>query len=179
MNDFDNVSELVNKTGCTYEEARYAYEACNKDMLQAIIMLEKSKDAKNNNKNEKAYKAADDMKQQFRKGVKQTAEYTRDGAYKLSRNNLIISDSKGLEQFTIPLIAALIVGIIFFQIALPAIVISLFCGVSYTITGPDISKDIVIRFNNDSKTAQKEKPDVQPAQYTYTETVSDDKGFFN
>ena len=41
MTDFENVSELVRKTGASFEEARYAYEACGKDMLTAAEMLEK------------------------------------------------------------------------------------------------------------------------------------------
>ena len=43
MDDFENVSKLVSQTGSTFEEARYAYEACGKDMLAAAVMLEKAK----------------------------------------------------------------------------------------------------------------------------------------
>ena len=39
MDDFENVSKLVSQTGSTFEEARYAYEACGKDMLAAAGML--------------------------------------------------------------------------------------------------------------------------------------------
>lgn len=43
MSEYESVSELVNKTGASYNEAKYAYEACSGDMLAAIIMLEKAK----------------------------------------------------------------------------------------------------------------------------------------
>ena len=39
MTDFENVSELVRKTGASFEEARYAYEVCGKDMLAAAEMM--------------------------------------------------------------------------------------------------------------------------------------------
>lgn len=41
MENYQKVEQLVNKTGCSYEEAKAALEACGWDMLDAVINLEK------------------------------------------------------------------------------------------------------------------------------------------
>ena len=63
MTDFENVSELVRKTGASFEEARYAYEACGKDMLAAAEMLEKA-----HYKNESINDMFRNARNNFRKG---------------------------------------------------------------------------------------------------------------
>ena len=41
MNNYQKVEQLVSKTGCSYEDAKAALEACSWDMLDAVISLEK------------------------------------------------------------------------------------------------------------------------------------------
>ena len=41
MDSFQKVEQLVNKTGCNYEDAKAALEDCGWDMLDAVISLEK------------------------------------------------------------------------------------------------------------------------------------------
>ncbi len=41
MENYQKVEQLVNKTGCSYVEAKAALEACAWDMLDAVINLEK------------------------------------------------------------------------------------------------------------------------------------------
>lgn len=41
MDNYQKVEQLVNKAGCSYEEAKAALEACEWDMLDAVISLEK------------------------------------------------------------------------------------------------------------------------------------------
>ena len=42
MNDFEKVELLRQKANVTYEEAKDALKACNGDMLDAMVYLEKS-----------------------------------------------------------------------------------------------------------------------------------------
>lgn len=41
MDNYQKVEQLVNKAGCSYEEAKAALEACEWDMLDAVISLER------------------------------------------------------------------------------------------------------------------------------------------
>ena len=41
MDNYQKVEQLVNKAGCSYEEAKAALEACEWDMIDAIISLER------------------------------------------------------------------------------------------------------------------------------------------
>ena len=41
MDNYQKVEQLVNKAGCSYEEAKSALEACGWDMLDAVISLER------------------------------------------------------------------------------------------------------------------------------------------
>ncbi|MBR3201784.1 MAG: DUF4342 domain-containing protein [Mogibacterium sp.] len=41
MDNYQKVEQIVNKAGCSYEDARAALEACGWDMLDAVISLER------------------------------------------------------------------------------------------------------------------------------------------
>ena len=41
MENYQKVEQLVNKTGCSYEDAKTALEGCGWDMLDAVISLER------------------------------------------------------------------------------------------------------------------------------------------
>lgn len=189
MNDYEMVSELVNKTGATYEEAKYAYEACNKDMLTAAIMLEKSREAKNsrNDSSGADYKEIwNDARGKFRDNSRKAADCAGGFFRKLCRNTLKVTGSR--EYFSVPIIAALLIAFMLWEILVPAVIISLICGINFVFTGPDFSKDFVFGFSKPGSTAQQTsqptaeapRPEIRPAQYVYTPSEEEqDKGFFN
>ena len=41
MENYQKVEQLVNKAGCSYEDAKAALEGCEWDMLDAVISLER------------------------------------------------------------------------------------------------------------------------------------------
>lgn len=184
MDDFENVSKLVNQTGASYEEARYAYEACGKDMLSAAIMLEKAH-SRNGAQYSKGScessdcgpgtdyrKTWDRARSSFCRNSRAAAGCAGDFLRKLSRNTVRISGSR--EYLNIPIIAAAAIVLIFWSIAVPAFIISLFCGITYTFTGPDFSKDFVFGFERSGQ-----RP-YESAKYTYSQnTENADNGFFN
>lgn len=51
------------------------------------------------------------------------------------RNNITVSGSR--EFFSIPIIAFIAILFLGWEIAMPAAIISLFCGVEYTVNGED------------------------------------------
>ncbi|MGN0666396.1 MAG: hypothetical protein ACI4KF_07715 [Huintestinicola sp.] len=172
MTDFDFVCELVNKTGATFEEAKYAYEACGKDMLAAAVMLEKSQNAK---KSRSSFINTEAVKENSRKASNALVSFFR----KVSRTSVKAEGSR--EYFSIPSLAAIIIAAILWEIALPAFIISLICGIRYTICGPDLAKDIIIGFTKEQK-----QTDIVPASYTCASAPSvnipdekeTDKGIF-
>lgn len=176
--EFDKVSELVNKTGCSYEEAKYAYEACGGDMLSAIIMLEKAKKESGS-----GYYSYSDPKEKFKDNARRAAGKAGTVFAKLCRNDMKVVGRR--EYFSIPMIAAIILAAIIWEALIPIVLISLICGVSFVFTGPDLEKDITFGFtkNNKNKTAASEtvtaipRPEVKPAQYYYE--GEQDNGFFN
>ena len=188
MDDFENVSKLVNQTGASYEEARYAYEACGKDMLSAAIMLEKahSKDGAQYSTSSGAkgscesrdsgsgmdyHEAWNKARSSFRRNSRAAAGCAGDFFRKLSRNYVKVTGSR--EYFNIPIIAAAAIILLFWSIAVPAFIISLFCGINYTFTGPDFSKDFVFGFERSRQSSY------ESAQYTYTQSAENaDNGFF-
>lgn len=164
MSDYEMVSELVSKTGASFEEARNAYESCGKDMLEAVILLEKNKEnaggfsfKNKKSKGEKNKKSAvgfsfEKIKgNRAKDGIKSFFAFFSKLAGLASKvfdflcnNNVRVSGER--EFFSVPLITVLFILLIMTGIAFPVIVISLFCGVSYTFTGPDINGDIFIGF---------------------------------
>lgn len=122
-------------------------------MLAAIIMLEKAKGIKT----EKAYdrssenKAADiagNVSAKAGKAINDGAKTAKVTLDKLCSKNVKISGNR--DYCDMPLPAFVIIFAAGWSISVPAFVISLFCGVKYTISGKD-AKDIVISFSQRSK----------------------------
>ncbi|MGN0642102.1 MAG: hypothetical protein ACI4JJ_03060 [Huintestinicola sp.] len=172
MSEFEMISELVSKTGATYEEAKYAYETCGNDMLAAAIMLEKAQKEKKS----KGSFDSGDIKRTAAENSRKTAGYVR-GFFAKVRRTSVRAEGKR-EFFNLPALVFLIAAIIMWEFAVPAILLSILCGVRYVISGPDIAKDIIIGFTPAQKNDTVAYP--APAQYTYTPSPENqDKGFFN
>ncbi|WP_432651307.1 hypothetical protein [Huintestinicola sp.] len=170
MNDFENVSELVNKTGASFEEARYAYEACGKDMVEAAIMLEKAhnKSGENARFNDSVNRAKESFKRNSRRAAGCAGSLFR----KLCRNNVRIAGSR--EYFCVPVIAAVICALFLWEIIVPVVLISILFGITYTFFGPDFSKEFVFGFSKPASAAQ------SAPTYTYSQPDEPcDNGFFN
>ena len=168
MTDFENVSELVRKTGASFEEARYAYEACGKNMLAAAEMLEKA-----HGRNESVNDMFRNARNNFRKCGRCAGDCAGNVFTKLRRNYVSISGKR--EYFCMPVIAAVLCLIFFGSFFVPVILISLLFGVTYTFYGPDFSKKFVFGFI-------RPEPAPQPApnyEYKRPDEGPCDNGFFN
>lgn len=62
----------------------------------------------------------------------------------LCRNNVTVSRTK--EIFHIPILAFIIIALVLWRISFIAILVSLFCGVEYTVGGQDMAKETKITF---------------------------------
>jgi len=203
MDDFENVSRLVSQTGSGFEEARYAYEACGKDMLAAAVMLERAKNKNNSGAKTSESRGScesfgnysrvnDDFTQweknfdqfdnELKKGAQRAAKSAGGFFSKLARNNVTVSGSR--EYFSMPIIAAVVLLLFLWSGIIPAIVISLLFGISYTFSGPDFSNEYVFGFGRPQKKSQSGNADEsRTADNTYAQGYdsyeNQDKGFFN
>ena len=62
----------------------------------------------------------------------------------LCRNDITVSRTKDI--FRLPILAFLIIALLTLEISVPVILISLFCGVEYTIGGEDLPQQKKISF---------------------------------
>ena len=128
MNDFEKVELLREKANVTYEEAKDALKACNGDMLDAMVYLEKLGKVRPTVV-EKTCK---------REKVKENASSI---GQKL-KNNLLKVERNGAEVMKLPLWAALLILLFTWEISFAIIVISIFFDVRYSIVGQDDMTEI-------------------------------------
>lgn len=164
MTDYEKVSELTIKTGSSYEDARTALDFTGGDMLEAAILLEKAHRTGPSLNRARA-------RENIARAGRTAGRHVGSLFDKLCRNRLEIS---GTRTFSIPAIAAIILAVSFGGFFIPAAVISLFCGVSYRIAGPDIHNEPVLGFAVGKPVEKKTAPDTM---FAYTDEP--DRGFFN
>ncbi|MCM1578840.1 MAG: hypothetical protein NC078_08595 [Ruminococcus sp.] len=144
MNEYEAVSELVNRTGTSYNEAKYAYEASGGDMLSAVIMLERAKRAKTETEAETVTAVRTDKAAAVNEAVKNGADKAERTLRKACGKRIKITGKR--DYFDLPLPAFAVIFAAAWNVSVPAFVISLFAGVKYVISGEG-AKDTVIGFD--------------------------------
>ena len=128
MNDFEKVELLRQKANVTYEEAKDALKACNGDMLDAMVYLEKLGKVRptvveKTCKREKVRENASSFGQKL-------------------KNNFLRVERNGEEIMKLPLWAMLLILIFAWHISITVVVVSLFFDVRYSIGGKDDMTEI-------------------------------------
>lgn len=134
MTDQEIIEMLVQKTGTDHESARRAYEYCGKDAVAAQLLLE---NPPSDYPAKKVYSGSV-YDSSFKSAVHRVLDILIYSRIKAVRSK---------EIFTMPLFIAVIIMLMLWEIALPASVVSLFFGVSYIVSGPDLKQDCVIAIN--------------------------------
>lgn len=150
MNEFEKVEKLTQKANVTYEEAKEALDACNGDLLDAMIYLEKSGKveapksesvttrAEDNclpcvietaNDKEGKKKCNKNWKEDFKKGLRKFWDALLNNEFFIKKDGKIV--------FSLPLFAALLIFLFTFHVSTIAIIVSLFFGVRYGFMGKD------------------------------------------
>lgn len=177
---FEMAERLVEKTGCTFEDAREALRASDNDLLEAIIWLER------NGKSHKAAQMGSYSTAQA-KEINATEEMNRAQREfeKASRRSKI---SEGLDRFfkavgdflrslidvqfvvyhsdrrvmSIPLLLLIVLLILLFWIILPLLIIGLFTNFKYRFVGVDtITVDVNEIAERASRGAEQIKNDIR------------------
>lgn len=162
MTHYEMAEKLSEKMGVTLEEAKLALEACDWDLLDATLLLEKE--------NGGAQKAAYTTKQEPRKPA---TEEDNDGHWRITmrnigklicrlvacgnRNRFEIS-RKGEMVMELPITVMVILLIVAFWVCIPLLVIGLFTGFRYSFSGPEFGRDSINNaMNQAAEAAEKVK----------------------
>ena len=159
MDNFEKIEQLVNKAGCSYEDAKAALEGCGWDMIDAIISLERDGKIK---KESAAYSAqpaheADIVSEvtvdstgsrtgnQGNAGKSEKEKKEKKGIWKrfksiMTDNRLVIIKSNGQQLADLPIWIPVIALICFFWATLILAVIAMVFGCRFHFEGADLGK---------------------------------------
>ena len=138
--NFETVEELVKRAHVTFAEAKEALEKCDWNMTEAYILLEKqgkigseSKTFSGTNQTSSENKGFSFDKEKFKKTASDCAESLRETVDKGNKNYFEIMKD-GRVCVSIPVTAAVVIGIIGFNLVLPFTIIMIILGYSFHVT---------------------------------------------
>jgi hypothetical protein len=169
MATLEQVEKLREKANVSFEEAKAALEACNDDLLEAIIFLERQ--GRINAPANGGYYSSRGAEEE--RQARQDAGYDRqqcknnfkDGAskfghflariFQIGNTNYLEARKNGNVLFTCPITALILLLIFFFWIVVPLFILSLFFGFRYSFVGNEIGTEPVNKvMDNVSDTAE-------------------------
>ncbi len=148
MTKLEKVEKIIEKTGVSYEDAKAALEACDEDILDAIVMLENQ--GKIKGPRQKSYTTKqEDTSQELQQASKvyEKQEKKEFGGFvvrflkwcgqliKKGCENFFIVKRHGEEVINAPVIILILLLFFAFWIMVPLLIIGLFCGFSYSFRG--------------------------------------------
>ena len=142
--------KIIDKTGVTKEQAAESLEKNNGDLLDAMIYVErtygKASQAAQNVQTAQAQQQAYTASQTYaapENGAKAATEDFTNAAKKAGNfliDNSLVIYHKCREVVELPMIVALAILILLFQISIPAAIVAMFFDVSYQFRGPQLGR---------------------------------------
>ncbi len=148
MTQYEMAEKLAEKMNVTLEEAKEALEACDWEMLDAALMLEKAHGANTqaaySTRPESEDERSDREKSKERRRgiVKGVGEFFRSLLNMGNRNRFEVrkGDEVALEM---PVLVLALLLIFAFWVCMPALVIGLFAGFRYSFRGAELGRESV------------------------------------
>ena len=162
MDNFEKIEQLVNKTDCSYEDAKATLEGCGWDMIDAIIKLEKEGKVKKESAAYTEKPAAEakpipeitlDVKGNSsgnqdstgNAGSSEKASKEKFGLWQkfkrmMSKNRLVIIKNNGQQLADLPIWIPIVALICFFWATLILAVIAIVVGCRFHFEGEDLGK---------------------------------------
>lgn len=148
MEQFEKVEKLRQRANVTYEEAKGALEACDWDLLDAMVYLEKLGKVKS--PEQTTFSTTYESQSQF-VSVKDTVgeqKNTAEGVgkkfgrlckklWKKSKDNYFCVDRREESVFKVPVWAFVLILLLAWHIVLPLMIIALFFECQYSFHGKD------------------------------------------
>ena len=161
MNHYEMVEKLRQKANVSYEDAKTALEACDWDILDALILLEnqgKVKEGPGGKEYSTQYQEETvrrtDVESDFKKGMKRLWKFICMLVRKGNANSFIISNRKREELISMPITVLVLLLIGFWPLSLIALVVGLFVGGRYSFRGPDTTQRMNDAMNRAADMAQ-------------------------
>lgn len=188
MDNFEKVERLREKADVTYDEAKRALEACNWDMLDALIYLETLGKVKKTSVTTyhsskadegKLYDVEKTIKDKERKEKEETCKKKiKNGWEKFLRvctDNHFVVKHKEKKVIDIPLGAALVIFALGWHVLLILMLISLFFDYKYNIVGKNDLKTVNSAMDKVKETADRLKKDFAESTEKSEEENKEDK----
>ncbi|MCL2228059.1 MAG: hypothetical protein FWB97_10635 [Oscillospiraceae bacterium] len=157
MTDLEKADILREKAGVSYAEAKEALENSNGSVLDALVYLEKQGKVDspvgggfysgagaggNEQHSSDSRRNRDQAADSFADVMRRFSAFCHN-IFNKSCTNYLVGTKDGKQLYAIPVLAFVILLILFFWVTLPAFVISLFCGVRYRFSGADLGRESV------------------------------------
>ena len=163
MDHFEMVEKLRQKANVSYEEAKAALEACDWDILDALVLLESEGKVKTEGAAQeyttqeipvqsKASENAD-----WRENLRRLWNYLRKLFRKGNANNFVVRGKKGKVEMEMPVTVLVLLMICLWPLSLIAIVGGLLCGCRYSFQGPDVNGKVNEAMDKAADAVQKEE----------------------
>lgn len=170
MEHIEMVEKLRERTGVSYEDAKNALEQANWDMLDAIVILEVAgKIEKGANdystKRERTREENETRQKQFHSAMSRAGAQI---ASLIERGNQINVDvnRNGKPCFSIPLTAFVLLLFFAFCVVVPALIIGLFFGYGYRLSGKvPVNNPVNSAMDKASELAENLKSEAQNHQH--------------
>ncbi|MCL2366076.1 MAG: ubiquitin [Oscillospiraceae bacterium] len=188
MTDLDKAEKLREKTGVSYAEAKEALDNSDGSLLDALVYLEKQGKVETppggGFYSGAGFAGDAGLSAQSRKRRRQGEGFEsmlkRFGKFLLSllnkgMANKLVAHKNNEHLFSIPVIIFLLL-LFAFWITLPVFIITLFCGIRYRFSGPDLDRDEV---NNVMNVASDFVDDVKSALADDDEDDDEDRDKHN
>lgn len=149
MTHYEMAEKLSDKAGVTLEEAKLALEACDWDLLDAALLLEKENGAAQrteySTKQEPRRPAPDEDKGGHWKVTLANVGRLFRKAVNCGNRNCFEISRKGETVLELPVTVMVILLIVAFWVCVPLLVIGLFTGFRYSFSGPEFGRDSINR----------------------------------
>lgn len=130
MEEFEKVEQLVKVTGVSFEDAKNAIRACDGNIVDAMVYLEKLGKINKNNAGSRSMSAEEKCRKAFEDVKKPAGKFVD----YMTKNKLSIKKGED-EVVKVPVGAAAILGCMAASVAVPAAFISMMCGYEYSLSG--------------------------------------------
>ncbi|MBQ6389843.1 MAG: DUF4342 domain-containing protein [Mogibacterium sp.] len=161
MENFQKIEQLVNKAGCSYEDAKAALEGCGWDMIDAIISLERDGKVKKETAEHTSpkieetieivpevtsYKSTtgdkDDTGRNDSAKAKPKREFKLWNRIKrmLMNNRMVVLSRNDQQILDLPIVFPVIALIVFFWATLAVAVLAMIFGCRFHFEGEDLGK---------------------------------------
>ena len=159
MEHIEMVEKLRERANVSYEEAKNALEACDWDLLDALVLLENEGKTREKPQEDYTTKPEEDSKQtvsEFKSRGRKFCDFVTNLIKKGNANRFTVT-RKQEELFRLPVTVLVLLLILAWPYSVIALVIGLFLGCRYRFSGPDIGDKLNSAMDKAADAVQKDK----------------------